>query len=174
VLAATADRSPLVARAAIVRAGHLGVRASLLAISDQLENKRADLVEQAAWSLRDLLGEDPGFAWMGRRLTPASVAAVRARCRSAHEAWPPRIRHAQGRPITPDAAAKALDGAAGGDNQAAYFTLLGMCGCSFGYDPGADVVANREPIRKLRRWATDEHRSLVAGGFYLKGKLVGR
>jgi HEAT repeat protein len=171
VLAATTDRSPLVARAAIVRAGQLGVRASLLAISDQLENRRADIVEQAAWSLRDLLGEDPGFAWMGRRLTAASVAAVRGRCRAAHEAWPPRLRHALGRLITPDAAAKALDGAG---SQAAYFTLLGMCGCSFGYDPGADAVANREPIRKLRRWATDERRSLTPGAFYLKGKVVGR
>ncbi len=172
VLETTGDRSPVVACAALLRAAHLGVRASLLTIADQLDHARADIVEHAVWALRELLGEDPGFAWSGRRLTAASVAAVRARCRGAHELWAPRSRYLRGAPMTASAVAAALDEPSGCDAEAAFFTLLGMSGCSFGFDPAADEVANREPARKLQAWAAEHGRSLIPGAFYLRGALV--
>lgn len=172
VLVATADRSPLVARVALARAASLGVRESLLALAGQLDSKRADVVERAAWALRDLLGHDPGFAWSGRRLTPAGTAAVRARCRVLHDAWPPEARHHQGRPLTAWAAAAALGGAGSRDPQPAFYTLLGMARCSFGFDPAADMVANRDPIRKLRAWAAEHGKRLLPGAFYFRGTMI--
>ncbi len=166
VLAATADCSPMVACAALVRAAHVGVRESLLALASRLDHERADAVEHAAWALRALLGEDPGFVWSGRRLAPASVSAVRARCRATHELWAPETRYLQGRPLTAEAAAKALNGPSGSEAEAAFFTLLGMSGCSFGFDPAADEVANRIPMRKLKAWASEHGRSLIPGAFH--------
>ena len=172
VIAATADRSPLVARAAIVRAGQSGVRGALLAIAAQLENKRTDVVEQAAWSLRELLGADPGFAWVGRRLTPASAIAVTAKCRATHELWPNGTRFSRGRLLTAEAAARSLDGTYGVDPQAAYFTLFGMSGRRFGYDPGADEIANRNAARSLAKWAAEHSAGLIPGAFYFGGQRL--
>ena len=172
VLAAIADRSPMVARTALSRAGTLGVRDSLLALAGQLDSRRTDIVEQAASSLRDLLGEDPGFAWSARLLTPASAAAVRARCRATCDAWPAGLRHLHGRPLTAWTAAAAIGGAGGMDAQAAFYVLLGMSQLSFGFDPAADMVANRDPIRKLRSWAAEHGKRLLPGGFYFRGLLV--
>lgn len=172
VFAAIPDRSPLVARTALLRAASLGTREALPALATQLDSRRADLVEQAAWSLRDLLGEDPGFAWSGRRLTPASAASVRARCRATHETWSPQTRHLGGRPLTAWTAAAAIGGVGATDPQAAFYTLLGMSQLSFGFDPAADMVANRDPIRKLRAWAAEHGRRLLPGGFYFRGTMV--
>lgn len=172
VLAATSDRSPLVACIALMRSAHVGVRGGLLALADQLDHRRTDIVEHAAWALRELLGSDPGFAWSGRRLTPASVAAVRARCRSTHEVWAPASRYLHGEPLTARAVARELDEPAGGAAEAAFFTLLGMSGRSFGYDPAADEVANREPARRLAAWAEENGRSMIPGAFYHRGALV--
>jgi HEAT repeat protein len=172
VLAATLDRSPVVACAALMRAGHLGVRDSLLAIAAQLDHRRTDVVEHAAWALRDLLGEDPGLAWSGRRLTAACVGEVRAACRATHALWAPGMRYLEGRPLDARAVARVLDRPAGGDVEAAYFTLLGMSGCSFGFDPAADEVANRRSVRKLAAWAAERGRCLIPGAFHHRGTVV--
>lgn len=172
VIAATTDRSPVVACAALVRAAHLGVRASLLALASQLDHRRTDVVEHAAWALRELLGEDPGFAWSGRRLTPASVGVVRAKCRATHELWAPGARYLQGRPLCARAAARLLDEPSGADAEAAFFTLLGMSGCAFGFDPAADEVANRRPTRSLQTWADERGRHMIPGAFYHRGEAL--
>jgi hypothetical protein len=172
VLAAIPDRSPLVARTALSRAASLGVKDSLPALAAQLDSRRPEVLEQAAASLRDLLGEDPGFAWTGRLLTPASVAAVRARCRAAHDTWAPRTRHLRGRPLTAWTAAAAIGGAGGMEPQAAFYTIFGMSQLSFGFDPAADMVANRDPIRKLRAWAAEQGKNMMPGGFHFRGLLA--
>lgn len=169
VLTATDDRSPLVARAAIVRAGNLGVRTGLLAVAGQLACKRTDVVEQATWTLRELLGQDPGFAWSGRRLTSASASAVTAKCRAIHEHWSPRTRYLRGQPMTAQAVARLLERGES-DPQSAFFTLLGMSGRSFGYDPGADEVANRGPVESMVEWAFERGRDLLPGAFYFRGE----
>lgn len=171
VLTATDDRSPLVARAAIVRAGSLGVRSGLVAVASQLGSKRADVVEQAAWTLRELLGADPGFTWVGRRLTPASAAAILTKCRAIHERWPPRTRYLRGQPMTAAAVAETLSRGEG-DTRAAFFTLQGMSGRSFGYDPAADEIANRGAIESLVEWAAEQGRAFAPGAFYFRGERV--
>jgi len=171
VLTATDDRSPLVARAAIVRAGNLGVRTGLLAVAGQLSCKRTDVVEQAAWTLRELLGQDPGFAWSGRRLTAASAAAVMTRCRAIHERWAPRTRYMHGQTMTAHAVSCTLERGEA-DAQPAFFTLLGMSGRSFGYDPGADEVANRGAVEALVAWAAEHGSGLAPGAFYFRGERM--
>ncbi len=97
-----------------------------------------------------------------------------ARCRATHELWSPGMRHARGRPITAQAMARSLDGTNGEDPQAAYFTLLGMSGRSFGYDPGADEVANRKAAQSLVEWAFEHGRGFLPGAFYFRGgRLTG-
>lgn len=71
--------------------------------------------------------------------------------------------------MTAQAVARLLDRGES-DPQSAFFTLLGMSGRSFGYDPGADEVANRGPVESMVEWAFEHGKDLLPGAFDFRGE----
>lgn len=169
VLDSTSDRVAAVRLAAIVGCGNLGVRESLPALTPLLAHSSPATAEQAAAILRDLLGEDPGYQWQGRALTAASIAEVQGLCQRLSQTWIPGKRYLHGELGSSAGYARAV---VEGTPSSAFWSLAGMAGQRFDYDPTADVIANWEPLSRLRAWAALEGASLSPGGFYLHGQVL--
>jgi hypothetical protein len=166
VLNGLSDTSTKVQMASIVGIHDLGVRESLIPLTDVLNHRSIQIVEQAAIMLRKLVGCDLPYAWEGRRLTPASVVAVQELCHHIYNNWEPGSRYLHGKLMTIRELADSLL-----LHHAAFWILAGMTGQRFDFVSSGDILVNWHSIQRWCLWTKEHESDFQPGLWYYLGHL---